>query len=225
MFSVPVTNILRAATVLAATALAAVGFAAPALAHIELSGSATQGGYSSLTLRVPTESATASTTELRVTLPDDSPMLLASADPKPGWTANIVLKNLPHPEKDGDGNTVTQYVSAVDWKADTAGAAIPPHQFDTFSLSVGPLPMTDLLRLPVMQYYSDGTNVDWDEQSPDGVVNPEHPVPVLTLAPAPPPPPAGGPMWPKGSGPVVAVVALLLVFANFVLLRHKADPR
>ena len=90
------------------TAVAAIGFASPALAHVEVSGTdAGQGGYGVATFRVPSESDTASTTELRVTLPDDTSILSASVQPKPGWAATVT-KNLTTPQKDDDGNTVTQ---------------------------------------------------------------------------------------------------------------------
>ena len=81
-----------------------------------------------LTFRVPTESDTASTTELRVTLPDSTPILSVATQPKPGWTATVTKKNLPSPQKDDDGNVITQYVSEIDWKADNPQAAIPPGQ-------------------------------------------------------------------------------------------------
>src|SRR5690349_22865360 len=140
---------LQVAVSAAAVVVAAVGFAAPALAHVMVSGTdADQGGYGVLTFRVPTESDTAATTDLLVTFPDDQPVLSVSTQPKLGWTAHVVKKKLATPQKDDDGNDVTDYVSTVEWKADTPQAAIPPNEFDMFSVSAGPLPKTETLSLP-----------------------------------------------------------------------------
>jgi periplasmic copper chaperone A len=236
--------ILRSTAVMVMAAGAAIGFAAPALAHVEVSGTdASQGGYGVATFRVPSESDTASTTELRVTLPDDTPILSASVQPKPGWTATVTKKNLATPQKDDDGNTVTQYVSVVDWKATNPQAAIPPNQFDQFNLSVGPLPKAASVSFPAEQFYSDGSTVNWNEKAAEGQPEPEHPAPVLKLTAseetAPPagtqpeaaPPasaqpvaaaPASAPTWPGIAGLVVAIVAVLLGLANLALLRRKS---
>ena len=220
-----------AATVAVLTMLAAIGFASPALAHVEVSGiDTTQGGSGVLTFRVPTESDTASTTELLVTLPDNTPILSVATQPKPGWTATVTKKNLPSPQKDDDGNVVTQYVAQVDWKADSPQAAIPPNQFDTFSISAGPLPKQGSITLPALQTYSDGHTVNWNETAAAGQAEPDHPAPVLTLAAsstdenaAAPSASAGsgGPTWPGITALVIAIIAVLLGLANLALLRRK----
>lgn len=214
-------NVLRTTAVPMMAVLAAVALAAPALAHVNVSGTdATQGGYGVATFRVPSESDTASTTELRVALPDDTPILSASVQPKPGWTATVTNTKLATPRKDDDGNPVTEYVSVVDWKADTPQAAIPPNQFDEFKLSVGPLPKAASVSFPAMQFYSDGSTVNWNEKAAEGQPEPEHPAPVLKLAsgtsdesttpssavPASPAP-ASTPTWPGIAALVVAIGA------------------
>jgi periplasmic copper chaperone A len=226
----------RVTVVTTMAALAAIGFAAPALAHVQVSGTdATQGGYGVATFRVPSESDTASTTELRVTLPDDTPILSASVQPKAGWTATVTKKDLATPQKDDDGNIVNQYVSVVDWKADNPQAAIPPNQFDEFNLSVGPLPKAASVSFPAVQSYSDGSTVNWNERAAEGQPEPEHPAPVLALAlggsddsaiPASAQPAAAAaasaPTWPGIAGLIVAIVAVLLGLANLALLRRKS---
>lgn len=226
-------RLLRAATVSALTLSAALGFASPALAHVEVSGTdATQGGYGVLTFRVPTESDTASTTELHVTFPDSTPILSVATQPKPGWTATVVKKNLASPQKDDDGNLINQYVSEVDWKAGNPQAGIPPEQFDMFNISVGPLPKQASLTLPALQTYSDGHTVNWNETAAQGQPEPDNPAPMLTLAAsgnaesATPASAASagssGPSWPGITALVIAVVAVLLGVANLVLLRRKS---
>ncbi|MGJ6126770.1 YcnI family protein [Mycolicibacterium sp. Y3] len=233
---------MKAATAAAVMAAAAVSSAVPAWAHVEVSGiDASQGGYGVLTFRVPTESDTATTTDLLVTLPDDDPILSVSTQPKAGWTAHITKKKLATPQKDDDGNDVTDYVSSVEWKADNPQAAIPSNQFDTFSISAGPLPKTESLSIPAVQTYSDGKIVNWNEKAAQGQPEPEHPAPVVKLtaggdtdspaAVTPPPPassttpaaaPAAAPTWPGIAGLVVAVIAVLLGLANLALLRRKS---
>ena len=228
---------LHVALSIAATTIAAIGLAAPALAHVEVSGTdASQGGYGVLTFRVPTESDTASTTNLVVTLPDDQPILSVSTQPKAGWTATVTKKKLSTPQKDDDGNEVTDYVSTVEWTADNPQAAIPPNQFDMFSISAGPLPKEDALSLPAVQTYSDGKLVSWNEKAAQGQPEPEHPAPTLKLTaggeesgqPGPPATqqasgaPAGTAAWPGITALVVAIVAVLLGIANLALLRRKS---
>jgi periplasmic copper chaperone A len=227
-----VKNLLRAALVSSLTLTTAVALACPALAHVEVSGTdTTQGGSGVVTFRVPTESDTASTTEVLVTLPDNTPILSVATQPKPDWTATVTKKNLPSPQKDEDGNTVTQYVSQVDWKANNPQAAVPPDQFDMFSISAGPLPKQASVTLPALQTYSDGHTVNWNETAAAGQAEPDHPAPVLTLASssteqntAAPSPAAssGGPTWPGIVALIVAIVAVLLGLANLALLRRKS---
>lgn len=157
--------------------------AGPASAHVRVSGEgATQGGYGVITFRVPTESNTASTTELTVAFPSDTPITYVGTQPKEGWTATVTTAPLATPQTDDDGNQITEYVSQVDFKA--TGAGIAPGEFDMFNLSVGPFPETDSITFGALQTYSDGTTVNWNEKSADGTTEPEHPAPVLNLAAA-----------------------------------------
>lgn len=221
------TKRLTLATITAATA--AIALAAPALAHVRVTGpDATQGAWGVLTFRVPTESDTASTTDLLITLPDDQPIVSVSTQQKPGWTATLTKKKLATPQKDDDGNEITDYVSTVEWKAIGPQAAIPPGQFDTFAISAGPLPKSESLTLPAMQTYSDGKVVNWNEKAAAGQAEPEHPAPSLKLkAPGDPavaaPSGAAAPAsnWTGIAALAVSVVALLLGVANLALLRRK----
>jgi periplasmic copper chaperone A len=230
---------LRAVAAATAATACAVALAAPAAAHVKVSGTdATQGGWGVLTFRVPTESATASTTDLLVTLPDDHPIISVATQQKPGWIATVTKKTLATPQKDDDGNTVSEYIATVEWKAASPQAAIPAGQFDTFSISAGPLPKEASLSLPAAQTYSDGTVVNWNEKAAAGQPEPEHPAPTLTLAPgkdskdsmpgmggapaaAAPASTDSTPTWPAVTALVVSVVALLLGLANLALLRRK----
>jgi len=176
---------LRAGLAGLGAVVATLAFAVPASAHVKVSGTdAVQAGSGVLTFRVPTESATASTTGLLITFPANAPFTSVDTQPKAGWTASVEKKPLPNPVPGEDGSTITQYVSQVDFKATNPASAIPPGQFDMFNLSVGPFPKASSVSFGALQTYSDGTTVNWDEQSADGTTEPAHPAPVLQLSPA-----------------------------------------
>jgi uncharacterized protein YcnI len=185
---------LRKRVPLIAGAAAAVllGSAAPAAAHVTVNpDTATQGGYTKVTFRVPNETASADTTKLEVNLPADTPVASVSLRPVLGWTAVAQKSKLATPIKTGD-REVTEAITKITWTA-RSGAAIKPGQFQEFDVSLGPLPKADRMIFKALQTYSDGTVVRWiGEPATDGT-EPEHPAPVLKLAAAgtPPAAPAG----------------------------------
>jgi uncharacterized protein YcnI len=159
-------------------------FATSASAHVKVSGvDAVQGGSGVITFRVPSESATASTTGLLITFPAATPFTSVDTQPKAGWSATVTKKPLAHPLKDDDGDLITEYVAQVDFKAASKADGIPAGDFDMFNLSVGPFPNAPSMSFGALQTYSDGTTVNWDEQSANGT-EPEHPAPALQLTAA-----------------------------------------
>ena len=156
----------------AAAAVALLAAAGPSSAHVTVhSTDAVQGGYSVLTFRVPTESATASTVKLQVQFPTATPIASVLVQPHPGWSF----------ETDSTGSAVSQIV----WTADSAATAIKPGEFDQFDVSAGPLPKVNVLTFSAIQTYSDGSVVKWDEvAAPGSTVVPDHPKPSITLAAA-----------------------------------------
>ena len=181
----------RRVTRTASRTLAAAGVAvlvlvaAPGWAHVTIDpGTATQGGYAALALRVPTESDSASTTKVEVFLPQDHPIASVSVRPHPGWRAKVVTRKLATPLSTDDGQ-VTEGVYSITWTPDTPRDALRPGQYDDFDISVGPLPDVSSLTFKTLQTYSDGTVVRWiDPPAPAGQPEPEHPAPTLTLLPA-----------------------------------------
>ena len=158
--------------------VALVGIAGPAFAHVNVSSTdATQGGFGKAVFRVPTESETASTTTLVVTLPQDAPFAFVSAQSKPGWKVTTTEAKLDKPTKVGDFE-LTKAVRTITWTA--TGAGIPPSEFDEFAISGGPFPKADKIAFTAEQTYSDGKVVAWD-QAQKGDTEPEHPAPTLTL--------------------------------------------
>ncbi len=154
------TGVLSAAAMIAAAGVAS--------AHVTVvAPGAAQGGYTVLTVRVPTESDTASTTSVTVDLPG---LTSARTEPMPGWTATV--------ERSADDKA-----TRVTWTADPGNPGVGPGQFQQFVLSAGPLPDEDSVSFPARQTYSDGQVVAWDQAATDGA-EPEYPAPTLELAAA-----------------------------------------
>lgn len=196
---------------------ALIALAAPASAHVTVSApDPTQGGFAVLTFRVPTESATASTTALRVQLPTATPFASVSVQPHPGWTFTVKQAKLAAPIKTDDGDEISQAVSEIDWKADGAASAIKPGEFDQFLVSVGPLPKLGSITFKVIQSYSDGSQVNWTEvPAPGSTAEPDHPAPTLKLAAASGSTPAA--RTSNGSSDTVPVVLSSIALAVAVI--------
>ncbi|WP_067703915.1 YcnI family protein [Nocardia jejuensis] len=169
------------AGVFATAAVLSAASSGLASAHVGVSApDAAPGGFTVLTVRVPTESVTAGTVKLEITLPKDTPLATVRTAPVPGWQAEQKRSTLPKPVDDGHGHTVSEYVSSVVFTA-RDGSAIAPGEFGEFKLQVGPLPHVSELVFPAIQTYSDGTVVSWIERSADGTT-PDKPAPVLKLS-------------------------------------------
>ncbi|RKS75509.1 uncharacterized protein YcnI [Motilibacter peucedani] len=184
MTPTPARSLLRGAGTAGAALLLVVAAAAPASAHVRVtSADASPGGYGVIVFRVPTESDTASTVQLAVTLPADTPFASVAAQPVAGWTVSAPETPLPRPVTAG-GFTLTKAVQTVTWKAGT-DAGVAPGEFQQFALSVGPFPKgARSIAFPAVQTYSDGTVVHWDQRTTPGAEEPEDPAPVLALLPA-----------------------------------------
>lgn len=218
----------RLIAVLVGAVMIIIGATPAASAHVQLSGTgAVPGGYGLLTFRVPTESDTASTTEVVINFPRDTPIVSVSVAPVPGWRATVRTARLDKPVTTDDGQ-LDEYVTKVDWRADSARTAIKPGQFGLFNISAGPLPRTSKLTFPTDQRYSDGTVVAWD-QIGTGAAEPDHPAPALRLTPTSTSPTAGATAAsapdtaPGNALGVVGVVlaAVAVVIAAIALLRTR----
>jgi uncharacterized protein YcnI len=210
-----------------------------AQAHVRVLPETTaSGSYSALTFRVPNESTTASTTRVSVQLPQDRPFLSVRSKPVPGWRASLTEQRLPRPV-DADGTTITKAVRTVTWTA-ARGSGIGNGEYQEFSLSVGPLPQPGEVLLPVVQTYSDGSAVRWDQPTPASGTEPERPAPTLLVTAAVDPAPAGAgapggaasttstsvsrpdpvARWLGGAGLALAVIAVAVALAGVRRTRH-----
>ena len=180
------TLLRRALVGLAAGAALAITVPLAASAHVTVNpNTATPGSYATVNFRVPTESETASTVKLEVSLPTDTPLSAVLVQPVPGWTATVEKGALPAPVE-VEGNTISEAPLKIVWQADP-GVGIGQDQFQIFSAVLGPVPDTGHLVLPAAQSYSDGSVVDWaatpDEVAADDTLEP---APVLYVNDTPP---------------------------------------
>jgi uncharacterized protein YcnI len=158
--------------VLGATAGVALALAAPlaASAHVGVSPDTTAvGSYANLTFAVPHGCDGSSTTEVRITIPED--VITVTPTVNPNWDVVEVPS-----ETDPD------YTAAVVY---TAKTPLADGLRDTFTLSV-PLPdgePGDVLAFPVLQTCETGST-SWDEETVDGEEEPEHPASIVTLTEA-----------------------------------------
>ena len=173
-------RISRAAVALVAGATIALAAPLAASAHVTIDkNTAAAGSFALITFKVPNESATAGTDKIEVTLPSDTPFAYVSYVPVPGWTTTLTTTTLDTPVE-AEGATITEAVTSVTWTAD-AGSEVQAGQLQLFPLSVGPVPDTGSIVLPVDQTYTDGTVVSWSDTT-EGA---EHPAPVLFVNDAP----------------------------------------
>jgi uncharacterized protein YcnI len=154
---------------------------ASAHVHADTPNGAHKGGYAVVSIRVPNEEDAAKTTKIEVDFPKDHPISDVTTKPVPGWTAKIDKTKLPKPVKEGKV-TVDEAITKITYTAATGGG-VDVNQFQTFDMSVGPLPVdTNEIAFPALQTYSNGKVVSWTDPTVPGKPEPEHPAPVVKLA-------------------------------------------
>jgi uncharacterized protein YcnI len=173
------------AGVVVATGAALLLGSGVASAHVTakvIGETATQGGYTKITFRVPNEEDSAGTVKLEVQFPTDTPLSGARTKPMPGWKSTVTMTKLDKPVEVNDAD-VTEAVSKVTWTANP-GTRINPGEFQEFEVSAGALPDTDELVMPATQTYDNKKVVAWDSPVKEGEEEPEHPAPAIALVPA-----------------------------------------
>ena len=172
----------RLGLTLAAAGVGVVAFPLAAQAHVEIQPGQVEGGdFSVVAFRVPNERDNASTTRLRVDLPQDQPLGSVQTTATPGWKVATKTRKLDKPIE-MFGAKLDKVVSQVTWTATDAG--IRPGQFKDFQLSLGQLPESGQLVFSATQTYSSGEQVRWNEVSQDPSTEPEHPAPTLDITAA-----------------------------------------
>lgn len=179
---------VRTLAVLAVAGFAVLGTPSIASAHVSAQPSEfTQGGRATFAFRVPNERDDAGTIKIEVTLPQDTPLTSVRTKPLAGWKAEVVKGALDKPVTVG-GKEITEAFKSITWTAEP-GVKIGVNEYEEFFVALGTLPEgKDKLELPTKQTYESGEVVDWGQSEGSDGKEPEHPAPVLKLAPKP----AGG---------------------------------
>lgn len=168
-----------------AAAVAAV-FGAPGAAWADgvtsSPGQAVQGDAVELTFVVPEERPGARTEKIEFRLPPDAPIGEVYPLSVDGWAPLITSRDLDAPVAGIHAPSVSTVTSAVVWTRG-AGPAVPGPA--RLSVAMGPLPQLDRMTFEVVQTYSDGTVVRWDQAPLPGGGEPEHPAPELALTGSP----------------------------------------
>ncbi|RUS45495.1 YcnI family protein [Cohnella sp. AR92] len=123
-----------------------VSFASIASAHVTVQpGSVAAGSYQVFTLRVPTESDTLTTTQVKVEVPDA--VDISRFEPKAGWTYEA--------EKNADGK-----ITSFTWTA-ADGVGLKGTEFAQFNFQGKVADDATELNWKSHQIMSDGSTVDW----------------------------------------------------------------
>src|SRR4051794_32841390 len=126
--------VARSGALLVGVLLTVVAWTSAASAHVTVNPStATGGGYTKLTFRVPNEKDNADTTKLELALPADKPTAAVSIKPVNGWRAQADKTKLDKPLKSDDGD-ITEAVTKITWVAVSPDTAIKPGQFQEFDV-------------------------------------------------------------------------------------------
>jgi uncharacterized protein YcnI len=174
----------RVATVTGLTAVAVVSLCGSASAHVTVhSDDAVRGASDAAVMfRTPNEEDHAATVKLQVFFPTRHPLLDVLVEPHPGWHFTTKVSTLPTPVTTDDGK-ITSAVSEVTWTADSTKNGLQPGEADDFVVTAGQLPTSPTATFRALQTYSNGDVVKWIESQAPGADEPEHPAPVLRLAP------------------------------------------
>lgn len=113
-----------------------IGAPLAASSHVEVTpNTAAAGSYADISLRVPTESITATTTKLEVDIPAATPFPSVSYLSVPGWDTELLTGTLPTPVT-VDKSQITEALNRVVWSA-LPGSEIKMNEIRQFTPSVG----------------------------------------------------------------------------------------
>jgi uncharacterized protein YcnI len=162
----------------AALAGVAVTLACPPVAagHVSATPDTVAAGEpATISFRVPNERDDATTVRLEVLFPAQPVISSATPENLPGWHIGV------HEQMAAGGGAgmAGKPVTSIVWEGGTVAAGT----FQEFPVRIGELPAGGTLAFQALQTYSDGQVVRWADPARPGEPEPEHPAPVVTVAP------------------------------------------
>ena len=154
--------------------------ALPASAHVTVGeGDYHAGSYVVLPFSVPHGCDGSPTTKIRIQMPESIPTVTPTVNPN--WDIELVKETLDTPIDLGEGRTLTERITEVDY---TAKTPLPAEYRDVFDLSLQ-LPEDakgTTIAFPIIQQCVEG-QTDWTQipaegQDPDEL---EHPAPAIAV--------------------------------------------
>ena len=137
----------RVAVASAVTLIAALTITSAAFAHATLSPPVAKTGVlQQFTLAVPTEKANATTTTVKMSVPDG--FAIDSFEPSPGWQRSV--------QASGSGDAAQ--IHSVTW----SGGSVPTEEDAVFRFTADLTGGSKTYVFSVQQTYSDGSVVDWN---------------------------------------------------------------
>jgi uncharacterized protein YcnI len=191
-------NWRMAAVTLGAALAGMVAFAAPAAADVTVTPPlAPKGGNAKLSFQVAEDRPGAYTTKVELVPPEATPIGEIYPMSIDDWAPMTTNRELGQPAELIHGTTTTEVVASITWTRVTPpapGAAKPV----VLAVSLGPMPQAESVAFTVVQTYSDGTVVRWEDAPAAGGTKAAHPAPVVTLVNADP---ASGDSQGQGNAP------------------------
>lgn len=138
-----------------------------------------RGEAAKLTFRVTEDREGAHTTKVELLFPESDPIAEVWPLTVPDWAPAISMRPLDRPLDGLHHGRVTEVTSRITWVRATSAK---PTAAAELLVSIGPIPETDRLVFTVIQTYSDGTVVRWDQPPAADGSRAENQAAVVTVA-------------------------------------------
>jgi len=115
------------------------------------------GGTRTFAFRVANERTDTEATRLELVFPQENPIAYVDVAPVPGWSARVVPRPVDPPIQ-ADGEVVREVAASLVFE----GGVVAPRQFETFLVTMGPLPADGRLAFEATQTYADGAVSRWN---------------------------------------------------------------
>lgn len=148
----PRTIIVRMLAASLTTATLLLAFATPAAAQVSIvPDHVTDGGTKTFAFRFADERRDTAGTRIELVFPPDLPVAYVQVEAVPGWTATITPRPLNPPVR-VNGKTIDEVAGSVVLQ----GGSVAPDEFQTFPITMGPLPTNGKLTFDATETFANG---------------------------------------------------------------------